>query len=509
MEQEQQTQFIVTLDGPAGVGKTTLAKRVADALGIAYLDTGAMFRTMALRLGEDIHACPEAEIRTRAQSLHFALQGSGSLSQLLCNGEVVGDEIRTEEVGRMASLLAAVPVVREVLKDVQRQMGEEMPLVVEGRDMGTVVFPRARFKFFLDASPRVRALRRMGDLKALGQTISLADLERQIRERDDRDRNRPVAPLRPAEDAYCVDTSNMGIDEVLQTILRCIEDLKEKGTARAVPLLAGCMEAVRARRHLVHFITNYVTVNDCANMTIAAGASPIMADAPEEMESVTTLCQGLVLNLGTLNKRTASSMQLAGRAARKAGHAIILDPVGAGISDLRNETIHTLVSEAAPSVIKGNSSEILFLARGTGKAQGVDAAEADLTNSGNVQAHAAMARKLAAELSCVIVISGAIDIVADARKAYAVSNGHALMERVSGTGCMLAAVLGGFVAASPQSPLEASLAAVVAMGLAGEHASARMGEGAGSGTYRMLLIDAMSTLEPGMLDAEARVERLL
>ena len=508
MEQEQQTQFIVTLDGPAGVGKTTLAKKVADALGIAYLDTGAMFRTMALRLGEDIHGLPEAGIRSKAQALHFALQGSGSQSRLLCNGAVVGDEIRTEEVGRMASLLAAVPVVREVLKDVQRQMGQETPLVVEGRDMGTVVFPRARLKFFLDASPRVRALRRMGDLKALGKTISLADLERQIRERDDRDRNRPVAPLRPAEDAYCVDTSNMGIDEVLQTILRCIQDLKEKGTAGALPLLADCMKAVHARHPLVHFITNYVTVNDCANMTIAAGAAPIMADAPEEVEAVTTLCQGLVLNLGTLNKRTAFSMELAGRAARKAGHAIILDPVGAGISELRNSTIHMLVQEACPTVIKGNSSEILFLAKGTGKAQGVDAAASDLINSDNVLAHAAMARKLAADQSCVIVVTGAIDIVADARRAYAVSNGHALMEKVSGTGCMTAAVLGGFVAANPEKPLEASLAAVVAMGLAGEHAAARMGEGAGSGTYRMFLIDAMSTLQADMLDAEARIERL-
>ena len=142
---------IITLDGPAGVGKSTLAKQVASILHIAYLDTGAMFRTLALRLGPDAAKLPDEELRERCRGFRFRLEGAGEKSVLLCNGEPVGDEIRTEEVGRLASRLATSPIVRDALKSAQRALGESTSLVAEGRDMGTVVFPAARFKFFLDA----------------------------------------------------------------------------------------------------------------------------------------------------------------------------------------------------------------------------------------------------------------------------------------------------------------------------------------------------------------------
>ena len=153
--------FIVTLDGPAGVGKTTLARSVAAKLGVAYLDTGAMFRTLGLKFGEEVDRTDPRVLAEEARGLRFELTGSGAETVLHCNGKAVGSEIRTEEVGMLAARVGAVPEIREVLKEQQRRIGAATSLVAEGRDMGTVVFPGAPYKFFLDASPEVRAGRRL------------------------------------------------------------------------------------------------------------------------------------------------------------------------------------------------------------------------------------------------------------------------------------------------------------------------------------------------------------
>ena len=213
---------VVTLDGPAGVGKTTLARRVAEGLGLSYLDTGAMFRCMALKLGAGAETLPEEELRTRCAQWKFTLTGLGQQSTLFCNGEAVRGEVRTEAVGMLAARIATVPVVREILRTTQRAIGEHSPLVAEGRDMGTVVFPEARFKFFLDAAPEVRAMRRLHDLEARGQSADLASLTEQIRQRDALDRNRAVAPLRPAQDSLIIDTSHLDIEGVLGVMLHHI-----------------------------------------------------------------------------------------------------------------------------------------------------------------------------------------------------------------------------------------------------------------------------------------------
>jgi cytidylate kinase len=210
---------VVTLDGPAGVGKSTLARLVAERLGVAYLDTGAMFRATALALGDGAWDWPEERLRERLAGLSFTLRGAGGGSSLELNGRRIGPEIRTEQVGMWGSNLARLPVVREFLKQAQQAVGRASDLVAEGRDMGTVVFPDAGHKFFLDADPDERARRRWLQLRDQGQDADLAELARQIRLRDDQDRNRAVAPLRPAEDAVIIDTTHLSVDGVFEAII--------------------------------------------------------------------------------------------------------------------------------------------------------------------------------------------------------------------------------------------------------------------------------------------------
>lgn len=231
---------VVTLDGPAGVGKTTLARRMAESLGIAYLDTGAMFRCLALRLGAGADTWEAERLEPACAEYTFSLEGNGAATRICCNGVPVRGEIRTEEVGMLAARLGQVPLVRTYLCEAQRRLAEQRPLVVEGRDMGTVVFPTARFKFFLDATPEVRALRRLRDLEARGQTANLAELTEQIRKRDAMDRNRPIAPLRAAPDAVMIDTSTLDIEGVLGALLHVVSV-----HGGAALLHAGCDEGQR------------------------------------------------------------------------------------------------------------------------------------------------------------------------------------------------------------------------------------------------------------------------
>ncbi len=271
-------------------------------------------------------------------------------------------------------------------------------------------------------------------------------------------------------------------------------------------MLAEMLENLKRKAPLVHNITNYVTVNDCANILLASGASPIMADDGAEVEEITSICSALNINIGTLNQRTIPSMLLAGKRANLLSHPVILDPVGAGASKLRTETAMRLVNELNLAVIRGNISEIKALASGGGTTRGVDADVADAVTETSLGAAADFARRFSEKTGAVIAITGAIDIVADSKMVYIIRNGHPAMSKITGTGCMLSAMLAAYLAANAESPLEASAAAVAAMGLCGEIAYSRLKEGEGNSAYRTRIIDAVYNLTPEALESGAKYE---
>lgn len=267
------------------------------------------------------------------------------------------------------------------------------------------------------------------------------------------------------------------------------------------------LENVNARTPLVHSITNYVTVNDCANILLACGASPIMADDLNEVEEITSICSGLVINIGTLNERTIQAMLKAGKKANALSHTVVLDPVGAGASSLRTSTTFELLKEIRFSVIRGNISEIKTVALGSGTTKGVDADVSDTVTDKNLDESVSFAKALSAKGGSIIAITGAIDIVADSSKAYIIRNGHALMSKITGTGCMLTAVIAAYCSANPDKLLDATAAAVCAMGLCGELAYEKLVKtDGGTSTYRTYIIDFMSKMNAELLLGGMKVE---
>jgi len=210
--------LIVTIDGPAGVGKSTMAKQLARHLSIPYLDTGAMFRAIAWKLGEGAWEWDEPRIQAELDGMDFGLSGIGEDSVLTLNSTLIGNEIRTEQVGMWASNIATLPVIRTFLKTAQQSLGEKFSLVAEGRDMGTVIFPDAPHKFFLDASVDERASRRFKQLSGMGKSADLDELKEQIAKRDHQDRSRAVAPLKAADDAITIDTTEMNKAQVFTAL---------------------------------------------------------------------------------------------------------------------------------------------------------------------------------------------------------------------------------------------------------------------------------------------------
>lgn len=222
-------RLIIAIDGPSGAGKSTLAKRLAKDLGFIYLDTGAMYRALALKvLLQAVDLADDNRLGSLVDETEIDLRQRAGNLEVLLDGEDVSGQIRTPEVSQMASKVSALKKVRDRMLLLQRAMGQRGNVVAEGRDIGTVIFPQAEVKIFLDASPQERARRRYQELKAAGRPVDLAETLREIEERDKRDSERDIAPLCKAEDALLVDSSTVDAEQVATLVLKRVKNKQEK-----------------------------------------------------------------------------------------------------------------------------------------------------------------------------------------------------------------------------------------------------------------------------------------
>jgi hydroxyethylthiazole kinase len=264
----------------------------------------------------------------------------------------------------------------------------------------------------------------------------------------------------------------------------------------------SALQAVREKNPLIHCITNYVTVNDCANILLACGASPIMAEDVHEMEEIASAASGLLINIGTITEDKLESILLAGKTANENSRPVILDPVGAGATAFRLGIVKEILQSIHIDVIKGNSAEICALVNENERtAHGVDAGESVRSLSETTDVAAMLCR----DTGAVVMVTGETDIITDGSKAIYVKNGHPFLSKITGSGCMLGALTAAYYGAQPS--LEAAASAAVCMGYAGELAYARMTEKhGGSGTFRVFLIDAVNQMTAEMLERGAKLD---
>jgi len=218
--------MVITVDGPSGVGKGTMSQMLADRLGWQLLDSGALYRITAFAASESgIDLNDEAAVAEIARNLDVVFRTADSGVKVELSGRDISSDIRTETAGNNASIIAALPAVREALLQRQRDFATAPGLIADGRDMGTTVFPNSVLKFYLTASAEVRAERRYNQLKEKGLSVNVASLSEEIRERDERDSNRAASPLKPADDAVVVDTSSMSIEKVFQQMVEKVQSI--------------------------------------------------------------------------------------------------------------------------------------------------------------------------------------------------------------------------------------------------------------------------------------------
>ncbi|MFJ7752213.1 hydroxyethylthiazole kinase [Peribacillus muralis] len=250
--------------------------------------------------------------------------------------------------------------------------------------------------------------------------------------------------------------------------------------------IADLFEKVRERKPLVHQITNFVTVNDCANATLAIGGSPVMTSSPKEVEDMVSLADALVLNFGTIDERSLEAMEIAGRTANSRNIPVILDPVGVGATPYRTEKANELLKKVSFQVIRGNASEIQRLIGGDIVTRGVDSEELEISN-------AELAASAANLLDSIIVVSGAIDAVSNGKHTTVIDNGNILLTNVTGTGCMATALIGAFTGVTDDY-YAAAIAGISTMSISGELAAESLQQNEGTGTFRVRLIDAISRM---------------
>lgn len=260
--------------------------------------------------------------------------------------------------------------------------------------------------------------------------------------------------------------------------------------------LGKLLGAVRKERPMVHHMTNYVTVNDCANITMCIGAAPVMAHSPDEVAEMVSMAGALVLNIGTLDAAQIEAMLVAGKRANELGIPVVLDPVGAGATRLRTNSARKLICDLKLAVIKGNAGEVATLAGEEAKVRGVD-------SMGVKKDVAGIASKYAGTLGTTVAITGKTDIVSDGKSTILVDNGHPLMGSFSGSGCMAASVCGAFAAVSSDR-MKTTVAALAAFGVAGENASKRA---RAPYSFKVALFDAVASLTPAELEKRAKFRK--
>lgn len=270
---------------------------------------------------------------------------------------------------------------------------------------------------------------------------------------------------------------------------------------------------IRQKNPLTHCITNSVTINDCANAVLAIGGSPFMAEDAEELEEVVTIADALVINIGKLSKEQINSMNISAEVANRTNTPIVLDPVGVGVTELRNKTTLNLINNYKMAAIRGNISEIKAIAKLVGvidennTAKGVDVNIDDIITEENLHANGKIIKELANKLDTTILASGPIDILSDGKTTIAIDNGDDMMPLITGSGCMLSSIVGSCVGGS--TPLKGSLVAILAMNLAGEKARAKVDErNEGTGSFRTYLIDYLYKTNAKSLVNESKIKIL-
>ena len=299
------------------------------------------------------------------------------------------------------------------------------------------------------------------------------------------------------------------------------------------------LKNVREKVPLTNCITNYITINDCANAILAIGGSPIMGDNPIEIEEFIEIVDSLVINMGATTKSQIEAIKIGSDYAKKSKTPIVLDPVGVGISNLRNEVILELINDSKLSAIRGNMSEIKAIAKlidlkeiqssaknknenkneskdeseskdeikGENKSKGVDVSENDVITKENLKDNGKIVQELAKKIKTVIIASGAIDIISDGKSTYACENGDPMMPKITGSGCMLTSILGSFCGAN--DPFIGAVATTLAMGIAGKEAGKFIEkENSGPGTFRVKLIDYLYKINEELISKEAKLYKI-
>ena len=273
------------------------------------------------------------------------------------------------------------------------------------------------------------------------------------------------------------------------------------------------LKNIQEKNPLTHCITNRVTINDCANASLAIGGSPLMAEDADEMEEIVTIANALVINIGTLKHPQIEAMKISSAQANKTNIPITLDPVGVGVSKLRNNTTIDLINNYNISAIRGNITEIKTIAKlfnvtdETNTAKGVDVCNDDIITKDNLKANGKIIAKTAEKLNTVILASGPIDILSDGKTTIAIYGGDEMMPLITGSGCMLSSIVGSCIGAT--NPFDGTLLAILAMNKAGEKARAKVDEeNLGTGSFRTLLIDALYKTDAEELSNESKIEIL-